>query len=274
MASRRSCAAARAGRAAGASRASSRPTAASTAGRAVKWIRPSEPKGAEHERSDGEGDPRRWMLLGDAGSLPEAARRSLDPGGVRGRRRSERDLPQSRHTRRGDRDRLRSRADVVSRAPRVLLPDPRPDDREPPGQRRGNELPLGDPLRRRRAAACRRGHDRSRRFVRAVAGEGRDGGGAGGGVLGGRARASGLPRAVPERLHLPLRATGVGPAHRGRDNARGRPRANARRPAQRLLRARRHRVVCTGSAAACRRARRRLSRAAGHVRRRRACGGA
>ena len=34
--------------------------------------------------ADGEGDPRRWVLLGDAGSLPEAARRSLDPGGVRG----------------------------------------------------------------------------------------------------------------------------------------------------------------------------------------------
>ena len=78
---------------------------------------------------------------------------------------------------------------------------------------------------------CRRGHDRRRRRVRAVAGEGRDGGGAGGAVLGGRARASGLPRAVPERLHLPLRATGVGPAHRGRDSARvGRERNVAAQP--------------------------------------------
>jgi peptide-methionine (S)-S-oxide reductase len=32
------------------------------------------------------------------------------------------------------------------------------------------------------------------------------------GLLGGRARAPGLPRAVPERLHLPLRAPGLGPA--------------------------------------------------------------
>ena len=33
--------------------------------------------------------------------------------------------------------------------PRVLLPDPRSDDAEPPGQRHGDELPLGDLLRRR-----------------------------------------------------------------------------------------------------------------------------
>ena len=39
-----------------------------------------------------------------------------------------------------------------------------------------------------------------------------DGGRAGGPVLAGRARASGLPRALPERLHLPLRSAGVGAA--------------------------------------------------------------
>ena len=54
--------------------------------------------------------------------------------------------------RRGDRDHLRPRADVLSRSARVLLPDPRPHDARPPGQRRGHELPLGDLLPRRRAA--------------------------------------------------------------------------------------------------------------------------
>ena len=41
---------------------------------------------------------------------------------------------------------------IVPRHPRVLLPDPRPDDDEPPGERRRHELPLGDLLHRRRAA--------------------------------------------------------------------------------------------------------------------------
>ena len=75
--------------------------------------------------------------------------------------------------RRGDRDHLRPRADLLSRPARVLLPDPRPDDAQPPGQRRRHELPLGDLLRRRRAAPCRRGHDRRRRSLRALAGQGR-----------------------------------------------------------------------------------------------------
>ena len=54
--------------------------------------------------------------------------------------------------------------------------------------------------------AHRRGHDRRRRGVGPVAGQGRHRSRAGGTVLGGRARAPGLPRADPERLHLPLRA--------------------------------------------------------------------
>ena len=50
----------------------------------------------------------------------------------------------------GDRDRVRSRGDLVPRHPRVLLPDPRSDDEEPPRQRQGYELPVGDLLSRRR----------------------------------------------------------------------------------------------------------------------------
>ena len=129
------------------------------------------------------------------------------------RRRPERDLPQPRHARRGDRDRVRPRADLVPRPARVLLPDPRPDDDEPPGQRRRHELPLGDLLPRRRAAAAspRTRSPTSRR--RAC----------------GRARSS--PRwrrpgpfweaepehqdyleRYPQRLHLPLPAAGLGAA--------------------------------------------------------------
>ena len=66
---------------------------------------------------------------------------------------AERHLPQPRHPRRGDRDHLRPRADLLPRPARVLLPDPRPDDEEPPGQRHRRELPLGDLLPRRRAAS-------------------------------------------------------------------------------------------------------------------------
>ena len=63
-------------------------------------------------------------------------RRDLDPRRLLRRRRAERDLPQPRHPCRGDRDRLRSGQAQLSAAARVLLPDPRPDDAEPPGQRR------------------------------------------------------------------------------------------------------------------------------------------
>ena len=55
--------------------------------------------------------------------------------GYFGRRRAECDLPQSRHARRGDRDRLRPGADLLPRPARVLLPGPRPVDEESPGQR-------------------------------------------------------------------------------------------------------------------------------------------
>ena len=125
---------------------------------------------------------------------------------------AERHLPQPRDPRRGDRDHLRPRADLVSRAARVLLPDPRPDDAQPPGQRRRHQLPLGDLLPRRRAAPRRRGHHRRRRGLGAVARQGRHRGHPGRALLGGRARAPGLPRALPERLHLPLPAPGLGAA--------------------------------------------------------------
>src|SRR5829696_694872 len=110
--------------------------------------------GASHhrERSDeseaGEGGPGRRVFLGDAGPDPKASRGALDAGGLHRRRGRQRHLLEPRDPRRGDRDRLRPRSGLLSGAARVLLPDPRPDDAEPPGERPRRELPLGDLLPR------------------------------------------------------------------------------------------------------------------------------
>ena len=56
-------------------------------------------------------------------------RRHLDARRLHGRRRAQRDLSQSRHPCRSDRDHLRSRHDQLPRAAGVLLPDPRSDAR-------------------------------------------------------------------------------------------------------------------------------------------------
>ena len=84
-----------------------------------------------------------------------------------------------------------------------------PTTQEPTGQRRRSELPVGHLLHIRRAADGRRGDDRRRRRGGPVAWQGRHRGGVGGSVLGGRARAPGLPAAVSERLHMPLRQAGL-----------------------------------------------------------------
>ena len=62
------------------------------------------------------------------------------------------------------------------------------------------------------AGAGRPRHDRRRRCLGALARQGGHHDRAGGTVLGGGARASGLPGSDPARLHLPLRATRMGPA--------------------------------------------------------------
>ena len=62
-----------------------------------------------------EGDPGRRLLLGHAGSDPQAARRGLHPGRLHRRRERERHLPQSSGPRRGDRDHLRPGADRLPR---------------------------------------------------------------------------------------------------------------------------------------------------------------
>ena len=119
---------------------------------------------------------------------------------------AERDLPQPRAHAEAIEIVFDPAADDLPRPAGVLLPDPRPDHPEPPGQRRRHQLPLGDLLHRRRPEAGRRGHHRRRRRVGAVAGQGRHRGDAGRPVLGGRARAPGLPAAHPVGLHVPLPA--------------------------------------------------------------------
>src|SRR5215470_6211106 len=72
-----------------------------------------------------------------------------------------------------------------------------------------DQLPVGHLLPQRRAETDRRGHDRRRRRLRPVAGQGGHRGDARRAVLGGRARAPGLPGEVPLRVHLPLPAPGL-----------------------------------------------------------------
>ena len=88
--------------------------------------------------------------------LIRAARRRLDPGRLH-RRQNVRTRPTA--TTPATPRRSRSSSTRRRRLPRpagVLLPDPRPDDEEPPGQRHRHQLPLGDLLHRRRAEARRR----------------------------------------------------------------------------------------------------------------------
>ena len=124
--------------------------------------------------------------------------------GYTGGQNAQRHLPEPSGPRRGHRDHLRPGADRLPRAAGVLLPDPRSDHREPAGQRRRHQLPVGDLLRRRRAEARRAGHHRRCRRLGPVAGQGRHGSDSRKRLLGGRAGAPGLPGALPERLHLPF----------------------------------------------------------------------
>ena len=79
----------------------------------------------------------------------------------------------------------------------VLLPDPRSDDHEPPGQRHRHELSLGDLLHQPTSRRRRARHHRRRQRLGPLAGQGRDRGRAGRALLGSRARAPGLPGAHP-----------------------------------------------------------------------------
>ena len=104
-------------------------------------------EGGRGGRADREGGPGWRLLLGHAGSDPQAPGVISTRVGYTRRRRAQRDLSQPRHPRRGDRDRLRPGADELPRDPRILLPDPRSDDQNRQGNDMGRELSLGDLLR-------------------------------------------------------------------------------------------------------------------------------
>src|SRR3954465_11013179 len=92
-------------------------------------------QGESNERQHRDRDPRGRLLLGRPGAAAPPRWRHLDPGRLHRRVERELDLPEPPRPRRGGRDRLRPRADLLPGHPRVLLPDPRPDDQGPPGQR-------------------------------------------------------------------------------------------------------------------------------------------
>ena len=146
------------------------------------------------ERQHRDRDPRGRLLLGRSGPAAPPGWNHLQPGRIHRWAERQPDLQEPSRSRRGGRDRLRPRAHLLPGHPRVLLPDPRPDDQGPPGQRHRLQLPLRDLLHERRAAPGRRGHDRRRRGLRPLARQGRDRGQRGRPLLGGRARTPGLPR--------------------------------------------------------------------------------
>src|SRR5262245_51449450 len=74
------------------------------------------------------------LLLGHAGPLAPLSWRYFDPGRLFGRRCEERYLSQPWQPCRGYRSHLRSSHDGFPHDPRILLPDPRSDDTEPPRQ--------------------------------------------------------------------------------------------------------------------------------------------
>ena len=136
-------------------------------------------------------------------------RRHLHSGWLFRRGRSECDVSQPRHPRRGHRDHLRPGTPQLSRAAGVLLPDPRPYDANRQGNDVGHQLPLGHLHDQRRAEADRRGHYRRCQRLGPMAGTSGDRGGPGGTLLGRRAGTPGLPGARPKRIHMPFRPTGM-----------------------------------------------------------------
>src|SRR5207245_5395024 len=72
-----------------------------TAPTASYSTRPTTPGAHHDDQRDREGHPGRRLLLGRAGSGPQAPRRALDQGRLHRPRRAERDLPDPRPTRGG-----------------------------------------------------------------------------------------------------------------------------------------------------------------------------
>src|SRR5690625_2233875 len=154
----------------------------------------------------------RRLLLGHAGAAAQAARRARHPRRLLRRQRGERHLSQPRGPRRNRGNHLRFRCRRLPAPAGAVLPDPRPDHREPPGQRHRHQLPLGHLLSGRRAEARRRRHHRRRRGLGPVARQGRHRSRPGRRFLGGRTGTPGLSAALSRGLQLSFRAGRLGVA--------------------------------------------------------------
>ena len=197
--------------------------------------RPSfEGEGWRNERSRGEGDPCRWVLLGDAGSDPKRPGVLATRVGYSGG-----DVENATYRNHGTHaEAIEITFDPEQTSYRELLEfffqihDPTTLNRQ------GNDVGMSY------RSAIFYLDDEQRRVAEDTIADveasgsgpaGRHRGDAGGAVLGGRARASGLSRALPERLHLPLPASGLGaaaPGRRGSPLSRTRP-GPAAHPARR-----------------------------------------
>jgi SelR domain len=98
----------------------------------------------------GTGGSGRWLFLGRAGPHSKAGGREINAGRLYGREGGQCHLPQSRRPCRSHRDHFRSRKNKLPDTSGVLLPDSRPNDPQPAGQRSRHELSLGNLLHERR----------------------------------------------------------------------------------------------------------------------------
>ena len=178
----------------------------------------------------GEGNPGRWVLLGHAGPHPQAAGRRLDARRLHRRRRR-----RTRPTATTGRTPRRSRSPSIPSRPRTgtcSSSSSRSTTRRRVN-RQGNDIGTSyrsaifylDDEQRRVAEDTIADVDASGLWPGKVVTEVTPGRA----VLGGRARAPGLPRALPERLHLPLRASGLGAAPPGRRSRRIRAESRVQR---------------------------------------------
>ena len=154
--------------------------------------------------------PRRRLLLGHGGPDPPPARRararaSATPAARTTTRRTATTRVTPRPWRSSSTPTKTTYRDILAFF--FQIHDPSTLNRQ--GNDIGIELPLGDLPAQRRAGGGRPRHDRRRGRLRPLAGRRRHDDRARRPVLGGRARAPGLPGAHPVGLHLPLRAAGL-----------------------------------------------------------------
>ncbi len=163
----------------------------------------------EQPSHPGHRDPRGRLFLVPGGGLRRTGGRDRGRVGLCRRQDRQPDVPAGVHgldrPRRGRADHLRPRRHLLPGAAGGLLLDPRPDDPEPAGERRGHAVPLGHLLPHAGAEADRgAGHRRVGR-CEGVAQPHRDRGGAAHGLHPGRGLPPGVFRAQRLSALLPDR---------------------------------------------------------------------